>query len=58
MQINTVLELLAHPGPFNVLVSPRENVVHNTITDLELHGKVFDMMGLSRLPYKQTKYTL
>jgi len=41
----------AHPGPFNVLVSPRENVVQNTITDLEIHGKIFDMMGLERSPY-------
>lgn len=41
----------AHPGPFNVLVSPRENVVQNTITDLEIHGKMFDMMGLERSPY-------
>ena len=41
----------AHPGPFNVLVSPRENVVKNTITDLEIHGKMFDMMGLEKSPY-------
>jgi len=41
----------AHPGPFNVLVSPRENVVQNTITDLEIHGKMFDMMGLESSPY-------
>ena len=41
----------AHPGPFNVLVSPRENVVQNTITDLEIHGKIFDMMGLEKSPY-------
>jgi len=41
----------SHPGPFNVLVSPNEKVVQNTITDLEIHGKIFDMMGLSRTPY-------
>ena len=41
----------SHPGPFNVLTSPRENVVQNTITDLELHGKIFDMMGLEKSPY-------
>ena len=45
------IRITAHPGPFNVLVSPRENVVQNTITDLELHGKVFDMIGLPRTPY-------
>lgn len=41
----------SHPGPFNVLTSPRENVVQNTITDLELHGKIFDIMGLEKSPY-------
>ena len=47
------IRLTAHPGPFNVLVSPKDNVVENTITDLELHGKVFDMLGLSRTPYNK-----
>ena len=45
------IRITSHPGPFNVLVSPREHVVENTIKDLELHGKVFDMIGLSRTPY-------
>ena len=45
------IRINAHPGPFNVLVSPRENVVQNTITDLEIHGKIFDMMGLKKSPY-------
>ena len=47
------IRITAHPGPFNVLVSPRENVVQNTITDLEIHGKIFDMMNLSRTPYNK-----
>ena len=47
------IRITAHPGPFNVLVSPRENVVKNTITDLEIHGKIFDMIGLSRTPYNK-----
>ena len=47
------IRITSHPGPFNVLVSPREHVVENTITDLSLHGKVFDMMGLSRTPYNK-----
>ena len=38
------LRLTTHPGPFNVLVSPREHVVKNTITDLTNHGKVFDLL--------------
>ena len=41
------------PGPFNVLVSPNENVVQNTITDLTIHADIFDFMGLSRTPYNK-----
>ena len=47
------IRITVHPGPFNVLVSPTDRVVENTITDLEIHGKVFDMMGLSRTPYNK-----
>ena len=47
------IRITAHPGPFNVLVSPREHVVNNTITDLEIHGKIFDMMNLSHTPYNK-----
>jgi UV DNA damage endonuclease len=47
------IRITSHPGPFNVLVSPRENVVQNTITDLEIHGRVFDLMGLSQTPYNK-----
>ena len=45
--------LTAHPGPFNVLVSPNENVVQNTITDLTIHVDIMDFMGLSRTPYNK-----
>ena len=44
---------LTHPGPFNVLVSPNENVVQNTITDLTIHADIMDFMGLSRTPYNK-----
>tara|TARA_Y100001938_G_C8068880_1_gene421910 strand:- start:901 stop:1815 length:915 start_codon:yes stop_codon:yes gene_type:complete len=47
------IRLTSHPGPFNVLVSPREHVVQNTITDLTNHGKVFDLLGLERSPYNK-----
>src|SRR5210317_360267 len=47
------IRITCHPGPFNVLVSPNERVVQNTITDLSIHGEVFDMMGLSRTPYNK-----
>ena len=43
--------LTTHPGPFNKLTSPREQVVLNTITDLENHARIFDLMGLPRTPY-------
>ena len=43
----------SHPGPFNVLVSPNEKVVQNTIKDLSTHGEIFDLMGLSRTPYNK-----
>ena len=43
--------LTTHPGPFNKLTSPREQVILNTITDLENHARIFDLMGLPRTPY-------
>ena len=43
--------ITSHPGPFNKLTSPHERVVVNTIKDLEIHGKFFDMLGLPRSPY-------
>jgi UV DNA damage endonuclease len=45
------IRINAHPGPFVVLTSPKENVVLNSINDLEMHGRIFDLMGLSRTPY-------
>ena len=47
------IRITSHPGPFNVLVSPNKSVVEKTIADLELHAKVFDMMGLSLTPYNK-----
>tara|TARA_B110000503_G_scaffold102468_1_gene153062 strand:+ start:993 stop:1934 length:942 start_codon:yes stop_codon:yes gene_type:complete len=51
--IENGIRITSHPGPFCVLVSPNENVVKNTITDLEIHGRVFDLMGLSQTPYNK-----
>jgi len=45
--------ITSHPGPFNKLTSPREKVIINTIKDLDHHGEVFDMLGLSRTPYNK-----
>jgi len=50
---NNNLRITSHPGPFNVLVSPRQQVVDNTITDLRIHGEMFDMLGLSRTPFNK-----
>ena len=47
------IRLTSHPGPYNVLVSPKEEVVENCIKDLTIHGDEFDMMGLSRTPYNK-----
>jgi len=47
------VRITSHPGPFNVLVSPNENVVQNTFQDLTMHGEIFDFMGLSRTPYNK-----
>ena len=47
------IRITTHPGPFNVLGSPNEAAVLNTISDLELHGEVFDLMGLHRSPYNK-----
>jgi UV DNA damage endonuclease len=45
------MRINSHPGPFNVLPSTNESVVQKTFADLELHGKIFDLMGLSKTPY-------
>ena len=47
------MRITCHPGPFVVLTSPKDNVVDNAISDLEMHGKLFDMMGLSKTPYNK-----
>lgn len=47
------MRITTHPGPFNLLASPKEDVVQNTIRDLEMHALVFDLMGLSRTPYNK-----
>tara|TARA_R110001599_G_scaffold73776_3_gene203922 strand:- start:400 stop:1338 length:939 start_codon:yes stop_codon:yes gene_type:complete len=45
------LRLTFHPGPFNKLTSPNEQVILNTIKDLEIHGETMDLMGLDRSPW-------
>ena len=43
--------ITTHPGQFNVLGSPRPDVVENTLKELETHSEVFDLMGLPATPY-------
>jgi UV DNA damage endonuclease len=47
------IRLTTHPGPYNVLPSPREDVVNRTIRDLTCHGELFDLLGLSRTRYNK-----
>jgi len=47
------LRLSFHPGHFCILSSPNESVVQNTITDLNTHGEIMDLMELSRTPYNK-----
>jgi len=42
------IRLSFHPGPFNILTSPKEDVVVNSIKDLEVHGKIMDVIGMPR----------
>lgn len=43
--------ITAHPDHFVKLGSLKEQVVLNSIKDLELHSQVFDLMGLEPSPY-------
>lgn len=43
--------LTFHPGPFNILASPRKSVVDSAIQELTQHGKILDLMGLPRNHY-------
>ena len=43
--------ITTHPGPFNVLGSPRQSVVDKAIKELETHSEIFDLMGLEATPY-------
>lgn len=42
------IRLTMHPGQYNVLSSPDENVVKNTILDLNHHCKIMDLMELDQ----------
>jgi UV DNA damage endonuclease len=45
------IRVTTHPGQFTVLSSDRDEVVQNSIRELEYHAWVFDMMGFEQTPY-------
>jgi UV DNA damage endonuclease len=47
------MRLTFHPGPYTAISSPNKQVVENAIKDLELHGKIMDLIGLSRTPFNK-----
>ena len=47
------IRLTTHPGPFNLLASEKEEVVQNTILDLEMHSTLFDLLKLSETPFNK-----
>lgn len=40
------VRLSFHPGPFNILCSPRQDVVDKTVKELDQHSFILDTMGL------------
>ncbi len=42
------IRLSFHPGPFNILTSPKPRVVNSSVIDLRMHGKLMDLMGMPR----------
>ena len=42
------IRLSFHPGPFNILTSPKPHVVSGAITDLRMHGKLMDLLGMPK----------
>ena len=45
------MRVTSHPDHFVKLASPKEDVVRNSIRDLEIHGEVFDLLCLPRNHY-------
>ncbi len=45
------IRLTFHPGPYNVLASPKPEVVSKAVKDLSQHGQIMDLIGLPRTPY-------
>ena len=45
--------LTFHPGPFNVLASPNQDVVTKTVAELDRHAFIMNMIGLPKTPFSK-----
>jgi UV DNA damage endonuclease len=45
------MRLSYHPGPFNVLASENQSVIDKTISELNKHAELMDMIGLEQSHY-------
>lgn len=48
---DTGIRISAHPSEYISLTSENPNTIKNSLVDLELHGEIFDRLGLSRSYY-------
>lgn len=45
--------LTMHPGPFNKLAAEKEDIVDNTVKELNQHSQIFDLMGFAPSHYNK-----
>lgn len=45
--------LTFHPGPYNKLASPTDDVVINTVKEINQHSEIFDLMGFEPSVYNK-----
>lgn len=53
LAITNKVRLTFHPGQFCVLASASSDVVSNAVVELNTHGRIMDIMGLSRSVYNK-----
>jgi UV DNA damage endonuclease len=47
------LRLTMHPGQFCMLTSPHQHVIDNSVSDLQMHSDIMDLMDLSVTPFNK-----
>ena len=47
------MRLTMHPGQYCILTSPHQHVIDNSVSDLQMHSYIMDLMGLSRTHYNK-----